>query len=109
MAIFLLLFMKNLKFKKEKPILKKLSIVAFDVYIIHCHILIFDFVIKDSFIWLANLKVYLIIVLAIICSLGIYMGLSIIGMIRIFLFEAIKLNKINKIISAKIDNLIYKE
>lgn len=109
MSILLLLYMKNIKLKKGRSVLEKISLVAFDVYIIHCHILIFDFILKDRFIWIVNMNAYFIIIFVFVCSIGLYMGLSLIGMIRIFLFEKMNLNKMLKTISSKIDYIIYKE
>ena len=109
MALGLLLYMKNIKVKRGRSVLPKLSSVAFDVYIIHCHMLIYDNFLKDRFIWIAEIQTVLIPLTVVGWAIGIYYILSLVGMIRSFLFEKIRLNRFGKYISGKVDKVLYLE
>lgn len=109
MSASFLISMKSLPFQKEKHMLKKLSEPAFDVYIIHCHMLVFDHVLTDRFSWLADMNVGLIVPLTLAIAVALYMGLSVVGMLRAFLFKCTRLNKLLYCIAVKIDKIIYKD
>lgn len=47
--------------------------------------------------------------IVLICAVGGYLALSLIGIIRIWLFEKIYLNRAGKMIASKIDKVIYPE
>lgn len=84
-----------------------MSTMAFDVYIIHCHILIFDIIICNHFRWVADMPVFLIPFVVVLLAVIIYLLLSVIGIIRSFLFEKVYLNKLLKNIAIKVDKVIY--
>ena len=109
MAISFLLFMNNAKISKGRKIVKQLSLCAFDIYIIHCHLLIYDNLIKNHFMWIAKLPVFVIPIAVVGCAFGAYLILSLIGTTRIILFEKAQLNKLGKYISSKLDKVIYLE
>lgn len=88
---------------------KALSSAAFDIYIIHCHILIFDRILKDRFVWIADLPAPAILVITVVCACVIYLVLALPGMIRIFLFEKTRLNRMMQAGAKKIDGRIYPE
>lgn len=57
MAICLLLFFKNMRFKKTKhKVIETLSILSFDIYLLHCHVLIFDIPWNNAFTWVSSLN-----------------------------------------------------
>ena len=107
MAIVLLLYMKNIKVNKGKKLIKMLSISAFDVYIIHCHILILDRIIFNHFIWMIKYSIIVLPFLIILSVVIIYVMLGIIGLFRIKVFKQIGVNKIINKISNKLDKIIY--
>lgn len=107
MSICLLLFFRGMQINHFKKTLSFLSMVTFDVYLIHCHILIYDNYITDGFKWITSYSVLLIPVLIVLSALAIFFVTSIIGGMRSFLFRAVKLDKMLIKISAKADNLLY--
>ena len=107
MSACLLLFFKNMQINCFKKTLSVLSMLTFDVYLIHCHILIFDNYIMDGFRWIASYSVLLIPVLIILSAVAIFIVTSIIGEIRSFLFSVVKLDKMLNKISTKMDDLLY--
>lgn len=107
MSVVTLLFMEQLKVKIGSRFIEKMSTVAFDVYIIHCHILIFDIIICNHFRWITNMPIFLIPFVVVILAVIIYLVLSAIGIIRSFLYEKIYLNKLLKNVAIKVDKVIY--
>ena len=89
----------NNKNTVSKSVVKLLSSTAFDIYIIHCHILIFDYVIKDGFLWILDYSVVLLPILVFISVVCIYMLLSIIGFVRQKLFDILRVDKMIHLLS----------
>jgi len=81
LAVFWLL--KNANIKAGQGLLKHISLVAFDVYIIHCHIFVYDYVMDDSFAWIPKLSVWLGIPLIIASAVAIYAVCAVVGIVRI--------------------------
>ncbi len=82
----------NNKFLKRSIIL--MSTLTFDIYILHSHIFIFNFFMKDRFAWVASEPWYLVIIwLALITGL-IFVICFIIAIIRMKLFKLLKVNNI---------------
>ncbi len=107
MGLCFFLFFKNSNITKGTGLMKLLSMVAFDVYIIHSHIFIFDNVLAGSFAKISTLPAYLTIPMVLLCSTAIYIACAIVGLIRTKMFELVRINKLLMICSAKIDKLIY--
>lgn len=104
MAICLLLCFKNLRFKKERHrIIETLSILSFDVYLLHCHVLIYDIPWSNAFAWISSLNVIIIpfviigvaLIVAFVCLIPAY--------IRYKLFKRIPFSRIAK----PLDNYLY--
>lgn len=79
--------------EKMAGIFAVLSGVAFDVYLLHCHILIYDYVIKDHFVWIADLNPLIIPVAVVIVATGIYAIGSICGAVRMKIFRIKRIEK----------------
>lgn len=79
--------------ERIKNSLVLLSGVAFDVYIIHCHLLIFDYLIKDNFTWFLNYNAVCMPFLCIISVMGIYLFSAAFGLIRQKLFKLFQLEQ----------------
>ena len=107
MAVVAMLFMGQLKIKRTSIMFEKMSIVAFDVYIIHCHILIFDILICNHFKWIVNMPDLLIPIIVVGVSVVIYFVLATIGLLRSILFDKVRINFALKKVANKIDNIIY--
>lgn len=106
MGVTFLMFMNNLRITDKHKIIMNLSVVTFDVYIIHSHILIMDELL-NMFTWIGNIPIILIPLAIIGSVLVIFIFCSLVGMIRYYMFKKLKLNSILKLFAKKIDNKIY--
>lgn len=107
MAIVLLLYMKSADIKHGRKAVMQTASVAFDVYVIQCHILIYDRILKDRFIAIAGLPLVVLPVAVIGCAIVMYLAFALAGGIRGFLFEKFGLNRLCKFAALKIDKVIY--
>lgn len=107
MSACLLLFFRNMHISHFGKALSFLSLVTFDVYLIHCHILVYDNYITDGFKWITTHPTIQIPFLIAIAAIKIFVATSIIGGMRMLLFRAIKMDKLITVLSSKIDNLLY--
>ena len=103
MAIAVIRFAADAEMKVGGQLFAKMSSAAFDVYVIHCHILIFELVIGDHFQWISNMPAVLIPAVVIGLVVGLYITLGIVGICRCVLFEKICLNGLLRKLSAIID------
>lgn len=112
MAICLLLLFERIqliRIKQIKGMIALLSGVAFDVYIIHCHILIFDYIIKDGFKNVAFYPIPIIWVMIPGIAILIFVALAVIGLGRVFIFEKCHIDYMIRWIARKIDPVLYKD
>ena len=107
MAVCILLLFRDAKCDFLAKPLMLLSTISFDVYIIHCHIWFFDFIIKDAFLWIGKLKIYLIPFTILACGIGIFLLCSLISLIRLQLFKVARLDLLISKISKKLDSFLY--
>lgn len=97
MSIDLFLLFANLKNVYGREIWKKLSSFAFDVYVLHCHIFVFDFIMKDSFVWISVFSPFMALVIILLCGASIYIWASVVGNVRKYLFKTMGIvNLLNK-------------
>ncbi len=93
-SVCLLGFFSRLKIRKwGAKLIAIFAPLVFSVYIIHVHPLIWKNVLLGLFKWIASMPIYLegFVVLGI--ALGILLGLSIIDMVREFLFRVLKIKE----------------
>lgn len=109
MGLCAFFFFMNLNVKHGHRPLKYLSSVAFDVYIIHGHAMIYDWFLPMSAEWLNNCQVYLMPLVLIGGSLILFAACLVIGALRNELFKLIRINKLIEKISGWIDPKLYKE
>ena len=108
MGILCLLALKNVPVRKFQSGFASLAGKAFDVYIIHCHILIFDYVMKDRFTFIIEEFPLPMIPIAVVClSILIYLALCIAGALREFLFKKLCIVRALKWVAGRVDNIIY--
>lgn len=91
---------------KLKTFLVFLSTIVFDVYVIHCHILIYNYLITGNFKWILEYHPILIPVLVGLCAVAIFIVCAIIGKLRIILFSLIHLDKGFSWISRRLDKCL---
>ena len=109
MAIVLLVCFSQIKINKIKQLLPALSAVAFDVYLIHCHILVYDHILCGSFIWVASTPALLIPIEIIGTAILAYSVFTLVGKLRMIVFKSVKINSFVRKIADKTDELFYKE
>lgn len=107
MAFFALIRLINLKQIPLENLAKKLSCTSFDVYIIHGHIFIYNYLITDGFTWMGKYPWYVILLLCLLCAALIFILCSVLAAIRVKLFQKLGIVKLLEILSKKIDGIIY--
>lgn len=86
---------------------RMLSESAFDVYIIHCHILIFDNIIANNFVGLLGMQSAHLLISLICIAVVIYLCLSLVGICRKVVFKNLGIDKIVEVVANKIDKISY--
>lgn len=107
-ALLLLIFSKiTIRHSLSQKLVLSLSNGAFGVYIIHSHILIFDYILVDAFSWTGQHGT-LIYVAALIAGLGgIYLVCWIIDVLRSLLFKWLCLDKFADWLGGKLDSFLH--
>jgi len=109
MGISLLLLFKSMKLNKLRRMIASLSGLAFDVYIIHCHILIFDYVIRNRFEVVVSYPIPIMWILVIGIAIFVFLTLAVVGYVRMVVFEKCHINSGMRWIASKIDFILYKD
>ena len=104
MAASLLIGFKNLKFKSENyRFLPMLSMLSFDVYLLHCHILIINILWLDAFKWIGNYSAVFIPFLI----MGIAMCIGILCLVPAYVRYLVYKKVSFKSIADKVDSWLY--
>lgn len=85
-------------------VLPTLAAVSFDVYILHAHIFVYDYVIEGCFSWALAVPAIWMPVLLIGAVMLLYLVLAAIGLVRMKLFECLKRGPVLRLV----DKLSYK-
>lgn len=102
-AIFLLLFCLKIKINNTaSKLIGFVSPAALGVYLIHVHPLVFEFCIKDAFVSFATKSPIAMILCVIVASLAIFVLCTIIELLRIQIFKAVKVSKLSEFVARKI-------
>ena len=101
-TIVLLVINKALK----KPIVSKISMYSFPVYIIHGNRLIYDYLINNSFKWISQYNFILGIVIVLVLGILIYIVCMFIDFIRIRIFDFCRINNIISKVGTKLDEVL---
>lgn len=110
MSISLFIMFRDLNFsipKKVYSLFSLFSVVTFDVYLIHCHILIWESCIKNRFTWITEYDAILIPFIILLAGIAIVLLTSMIGIARTVLFNTFVVKKPLMIIAKKIDTILY--
>lgn len=86
-----------------------LSGAAFDVYLLHCHILIYDHLIQGNFAWIANLYPLVIPVMVALCAGAIYLTGTFTATIRKGFFRIFRIDRLNEKLAEIADHVIVRE
>ena len=107
MGLSIMLALSNIKLSAGGKVLKVLSSTAFDVYIIHSHVMIYNLVLSGAFAWIKDLAWYFAPVVCVVCAISVFLLCSVLGYIRIQLFSILRINALLYKLSDKIDKLLY--
>ena len=110
-SIFLFTFFLNIRIKENSPVSKVLCFfmpTTLGTYLIHIHPLVFDFLLKDSFICFANKNLFIMFLGIIVSSFAIFTICAIIELSREKLFKFARIDSICKILDDKINHLYLK-
>lgn len=86
-----------------------LSGAAFDVYLLHCHDLLFTHFLMGRFAWIANLHPIIIPVAVALCAAGIYLIGTLTAAIRKGCFRIFQIDRLNEKLAQIADRVIVKE
>lgn len=106
MGISLLVGLKNLKkTNREYRILTLLSNLAFDVYLLHCHILVYNIILDGSFAWISMLNPLVIPI--VILGSAIFIGFICLipAYVRRIIYKKISFKRV----SHYLDKIIYED
>lgn len=109
-SIYLFLFFLNTEIKCSNSVSKLLEfffISSLDTYLIHTHPLVFDFIVKDSFVVLSSKQPIIMVSGVIIISFVILIICSMIDAIRRWFFKIIKIERISAVIDKKINKIYF--
>lgn len=87
----------------NNSIIIAISSVIFDIYIIHSHPLVYDYLFYDHFIWILDYGWIFVVPLVFICVVAIFTVSCICGFMRKKLFSTLKINRLITVISDKFD------
>lgn len=108
MATILLLTLNQVKTCRiAGKTFRMLSESAFDVYIIHCHILIFDNIIANNFVGILGMRSARLLISLICIAVVIYLCLSLVGIFRKVVFKNLGIDKIVEVVANKFDKTLY--
>ena len=92
-SIFLVCAFKTIEPKnKPKKVITCFSPMAFGVYLIHCHPIVFG-IMKNAFVWVANMPIYYSPFISLGIALAIFIACLFIDWLRILLFDVCKIKK----------------
>lgn len=77
-----------------RMVLENLSSVSFEVYIIHGHYIILDYLITNNFIFTLKYSPIIIIIMLPCIIIIIYLVCGIISKVKQYIFSTIKINKL---------------
>lgn len=105
-SIFLFLFFLNIKIGDSgfsAKLIRFFSPAALGTYLIHTHPLVFDFIIKDAFTDFANKTPFVMVFLVLITSFAIFTICTIIELLRMQLFNFLRIDQLSENIDNKIN------
>lgn len=83
-----------------------LSSFTFDVYIIHAHVWVFQYIMKGGFSWIAGMKEWLFFPVILVSGVLIFMICYPVAVIRAKLFSVARIDNIIALIGNKLDSLM---
>lgn len=95
MSVCLLILFSRLELRHGfSRLVEMVAPLSLSVYLIHTHPLIFSYWFLNAFVWLAHLSWYMMTLMIIVWSIGIYAGCSMIDVVREWLFKRLCLKQV---------------
>lgn len=107
-SIVMILSNINVKNKYLVKFISFFSPLTYGIYLIHNHLLIRQYIIKNYFLWMLKYNFYILILISLLCSLLIFIFCSLIDYIRALIFKIMKIKEIILYIMNKINKIIDK-
>lgn len=92
-SIHLFLYFRNLKIEKYNKIITNISSMAFAVFLIHCHPLVYNNYISNNFTKFTHLSLLNLLLIIVASALLIYVTSTIIEYIRVNIFRKLHVNE----------------
>lgn len=106
-AVLLLYFSKvTIHSNRCQRVILSLSNGAFGVFIIHSHILIFDYILKDAFVFVREKSIFVYIGAFFVGLLGIYLCCWFVDRVRNILFKCLHIKQLADKIGKKVDRIL---
>lgn len=86
-----------------------LSGTAFDVYLLHCHSMVYNNLIRSHFSWISDLNPIMLPIVVLLCAVTIYLAGTVSAAIRKGVFRIFRIDKLNGALSNLADRIIVKE
>ena len=110
-AVAMLMFFRDMKCKND--LLRRLIAIvapsAFSVYLIHTHPLVYEEILYKRFAYIAGYSPAHLVVQVLITALAIYVGCTIVDMVRIKLFGWFKINEVSYYLAEKAGGVFYEQ
>ena len=108
-AIFLVNIFYKMKIgKKGAKIISVLAPLSFGVYLIHCHPIIMNNFIDNSFAWIANEPLYYALPLVLGVAFAIFAACLVIDKVRLTLFNLCRIRKLSSVIEKAVGKIFIK-
>lgn len=105
-SLIIFLFFKDKNITKGKRLISYLSITSFGVYIIHCHPLIYDYILKNIFNRFFDVNSILFIVIFVVLLFFVYIICSLIEFLKIKIFKMKLFSRLEQYLTNLIDKKI---
>lgn len=106
-AVIALLLFSRMKINKGRKALQLFSNTAFDVYILHCHLYVFDYIINRNFLWVDRAPIVVIPLLLCATAVVCYCVFSLVGIVRFYLFDKLRMVELFRMLSHRLDEILY--
>ena len=102
-AILFLLVFKDIESDANNKFLQALSVLSFDVYVIHGHPYILRGLISGAFVWIANFSIWVQPIIVLVSACLIYLSCILLGQIRLFAFKSLKISQMCSAIEDRVN------
>lgn len=106
--VFLAIFSKLKIGKVGEKIIRFIAPSTFGVYLIHVHPILYNYLLKDAFLWCVSSSWWMLIIETFVSTFVIFSVCIMIETIRLWLFRVLKVDQLIDKITIIIENFVYK-